>query len=144
MHPVEDNLPVYSLRYYELLLRASTEFESVCKNEIANRTLSNKSAKDLNIEDYFKLEEFFRKNNPSKPGEAPVHQLAAWKVGFLFDPIIYRQPLIPWKTTHVLPWYQSYNKVKHNRQQEYQRASLENVLDAIGGLFIVLMILDTR
>lgn len=138
IHPVSDHLHVYSLRYYELLLRTATEFESVCKTEIINNRLSRKNIKDLNIEDFFKLEEHFK----SLPIEGPKKQLANWKVGYFFDPILYRQPLLPWKTTHILPWYRAYNEVKHNRQLNYKKANLENVLDAIASLFLILMNLD--
>lgn len=37
-----------------------------------------------------------------------------------------------------LPWYQSYNNVKHNRFLYFQEASYENVMNAIAGLLCVL------
>lgn len=138
IHPVADHLDVYSLRYYELLLRTATEFESVCKNEIIHNNISNKNIKDLNIEDFFKLEEHLK----SLPVEGPKKQLANWKVGYFFDPVLYRQPLLPWNNSHILPWYRAYNEVKHNRQLNYKKANLENVLDAIASLFLILMNID--
>lgn len=138
VEPVSKHLSVYSLRYYELLLRAATEFESVCKNEILRNSLSSKKRESLSIKDYYKLEKHLK--GFSKDG--PVRQLANWKIGFHFDPILYRQPLSNWKSDHKLSWYQDYNEVKHNRQQFFEKASLANVLDAIGSLFIILMNLD--
>ena len=138
IEPVNKHLSVYSLRYYELLLRAATEFESVCKNEIIKNHLSNKNREKLNIEDYFKLEEHFKRIS----NNGPIRQLANWKIGFHFDPILYRQPLSNWKSDYKLSWYKDYNEVKHNRQQFFEKANLENVLDAIGSLFIILMNLD--
>jgi hypothetical protein len=96
--PVTEHLSVYSLRYYELLLRAATEFESVCKNEILRNSLCSKKRERLNIEDYYKLEQHLK--GLSK--DTPVRQLANWKIGLHFDPILYRQPLSNWKFDHKL------------------------------------------
>jgi hypothetical protein len=35
------------------------------------------------------------------------------------------------------PLVTAYNKIKHNRDTEYHRANLKNVLDAVAGLFVV-------
>ncbi len=55
---------------------------------------------------------------------------------------MYRQPLKTWIKDHRLLWYQAYNEVKHNRQTDFMKANLANVLDAIASLFLVLMNLD--
>ncbi len=77
-HPTIEHLNVYSLRYYELLLRAATEFESLCKSEIIRYKLSKKNMKDLNIVDFFKLEDYLKKGST----EGPIRQLANWEVEF--------------------------------------------------------------
>lgn len=40
VQPIDEHMRVYSLRYYELLLRASTEFESACKDKLIELKLT--------------------------------------------------------------------------------------------------------
>ncbi|MNV97181.1 hypothetical protein D3C71_1922710 [compost metagenome] len=36
-------------------------------------------------------------------------------------------------------WWQAHNKVKHNRDEHFNRATLKNCLNAVGGLFIAVL-----
>lgn len=139
IQPVKENFNVYSLRFYELLLRAATEFENICKSEIVRNRLSNKKTDELKINDFYILENHLK--SISNNG-GPIRQLIKWEVGFYFDPIIYRQPLKEWKRNATIPWYKEYNKVKHNRKLDFSKANLGNVLDGIASVFILLMNLD--
>lgn len=124
IEPEEDNLSVYSLRLYELLLRAATEFESNCKGVLLANGYKRKDNKDLNITDYHKLNE--------------VMKLSDYKIGLSFwnsEKIIL--PLSEWNTGHTLKWYQAYNNVKHNRYNHFKDASLENVLNAIASVICI-------
>ncbi|MBL9151091.1 MAG: hypothetical protein JNK37_01330 [Verrucomicrobiales bacterium] len=53
---------------------------------------------------------------------------------------LYLAPFSEWKQDPALSpsWYQSYNKVKHNRSINFPEASLNNVLHAIAACAIVL------
>jgi len=126
VHPTAEHFKVYSLRHYEYLLRACTEFESVCKGEMIKNNLA-KSGAHLSIKDYSTLETHYKR------------KLSSYEVGFRFDTIYFIRPLAPWATNASLSWYQSYNSVKHHREAELSHASLENVLHALGGLFVVLL-----
>lgn len=126
VQPTNEHLKVYSFKYYEYLLRACTEFESVCKNELFRAGLV-KEGDWLNIEKYATLETYYER------------KLSSYEVGFRFDTIYFVRPLGSWATTHSLSWYQSYNAVKHHRAAELSHASLNNVLHALAGLFVVLL-----
>jgi len=63
------------------------------------------------------------------------------EVGFhLWSPEArYTKPFEEWSTAQPpLKWYSDYNDVKHNRNTEFNRASLENLLLATSGLFCLL------
>lgn len=124
VEPCDNNLSTYSHRTYELLLRAATEVETNCRRILELNGYRNKKT---NIEDYMKI------NAASKLGEYVVI-LDAW-----FPQKKTLQPFAPWNIgTHSLAWYQAYNDVKHHRNLDFPKASLENVLHAISGLYIVL------
>ena len=40
-----------------------------------------------------------------------------------------------------LKWWTAYNKIKHHRSTRYQRANLRNTLNAVAGLFVMLLYL---
>lgn len=126
VQPSTQHLQVYSLRYYELLLRACTEFESLCKEKIVEFKLSTKAEDKMSIHDYSSLNSHFE-NKPCKMG-----------VGYYFEEPYFVYPLKEWEKTGSLTWYGDYNKVKHNRAKKFRLANLENVLLAVGGLFILL------
>ena len=48
------------------------------------------------------------------------------------------QPLINWKEDRSPNWWRSYNKVKHERNNCYSKASLQNTLTALGALYVIL------
>ena len=126
VEPTDDNLSVYSHRLYEILLRASTEFESLCREQLASTGYS-KPTHDQNINDYRTL-------------EASLH-LEACSVGVhLWRPTPrYVKPFLDWSTaTPPLHWYDAYNQVKHNRNTNFPRANLGNALSAVAGLFVIL------
>jgi hypothetical protein len=124
VEPTDDNIHTYSHRTYELLLRAATEFETNCKRILESNGYANRK---LYIKDYSKI------NKSSRLGEYAV-SLRVWHPqGKKLE------PFAPWNGGgHSLPWYQSYNDVKHHRNQNFPKASLENVLCAIAGLYIIL------
>lgn len=126
VHPNIEHLSVYSLRFYELFIRASTEFESLCKAEVTQRKLSKTNPKSYTIKDYYLLNDYFE----SKPSKISV--------GFIFAEPIFVKPLMQWETSHSLGWYKDYNQVKHNKAQHFSLATLSNVLHSIAALFIII------
>lgn len=46
-------------------------------------------------------------------------------------------PFVSWQTDDTPRWWTANNKVKHHRQDHFERANVENVLHAIAGLLTV-------
>jgi hypothetical protein len=129
------NNKTYSHRLYELLLRACTEFESICKDVLnAKQYVLPSNRKEPNIEDYRTLESTLDKSCIMSEIEVGIHM---WK-----PKPLYTKPFLPWATAERLPWYGAYNSVKHNRNANFSEASLENVRSAIAGLFMLLAHVD--
>lgn len=124
--PDSKHLAVYSLKYYELILRACTEFESLCKEKVSELKLSSKKVHDFNIRDYYKLEDYFQ------------HKPSVTEIIFVLEKSIRFQPLSDWGKGHSLSWYHDYNSVKHHRVSEFERANLKNALNSISALFIMI------
>lgn len=121
IEPHASNENVFSHRIYELLLRTCTEVESCCKGIlVANGHTAN------NMDDYKKIEQ-------SSHLSGYTVQYTNWL------PTKYvTQPFSNWATGGSLSWYKAYNDVKHNRCQNFSKASLKNLLDAISGLLCVI------
>lgn len=125
VEPCDNNLKTYSQRLYELLLRACTEFEASAKAILCANSYQ-KSPDDFTIKDYKLI------NKASKLSEYKV-SLLPWSPE---SKVL--QPFKNWKKTHTLNWYSAYNNVKHNRFSKFHDASLENVINAIAGVYIII------
>jgi len=52
------------------------------------------------------------------------------------------KPWDEWRKARGVPfWWTAYNKIKHDRDSEYARANLKNALNAVAGLFVVVLYL---
>jgi len=127
VEPSRENCSVYSHRIYELFLRACTEFESLAVHAYFEHFPLTKSDAHLTIKEYRELEAFF------KVEEYEVVN-AKWRP----EPFAVA-PFAKWSTASpTLPWYSSYNKVKHNRYVEFQHANFGNLNTAISAVFLML------
>ncbi|MCP4416745.1 MAG: hypothetical protein GY805_08985 [Chloroflexi bacterium] len=125
VEPVDHNESVFSHRLYEMYLRSCTEFENICKGILIDNGYQSKG--NFNINDYRTLDVQLK--------------LSDREVGLLFwqPNTKYISPFEAWKQENTpLRWYQDYNKVKHNRDTEFARASFFNVTIAVSGVFTVL------
>ena len=125
VEPVDAHLQVYSHRLYELLLRASTEFESLSREILEAHGLGSRS--NLNITDFVAI--------------APILELQRQRaIASFWRPMAATlTPFAHWAPANTsLSWYQGYNAVKHNRNADFSRASLSNVRDAICSVFIIM------
>ena len=128
IEPCDDNLQTYSHRIYELFLRAATEFETNCKGVLkANDYSGPREEKDWSIKDYFKVA------RPTRLNEYKICFLR-WATNHEFEPFVEWNP----SRRETLSWYDSYNKVKHDRFTNFHKASLENLMNAIAGLLCIL------
>lgn len=126
VEPSDDNLKTYSHRLYELLLRASTEFEANCKGILVENGYSKSGKGNLNITDYALI------NTSSKLSDYEV-RLSIWR-----DHPKDFYPLTGWSTGPSLNWYRGYNSSKHDRNRNFEHANLENVLTAVAAVAALL------
>jgi hypothetical protein len=124
VEPADENLNCYSYRMHELLIRASIEVEANCKAILVENGYARSG--NMTMTDYKKI-------NAS-------HHLSCYKVKMPFWNGMQgtRTPYSAWARNAALPWYDSYNATKHDRHNSFQRATLEHMIDAMGGLVIVL------
>ena len=114
----EDNLGVYSIELAHILISASSEVD-VLLREICRL----KKIKANNINDYRIA---FQENLPE----------------FINEPIFitrYGLEFTPWENWNgddCPEWWRSHNKVKHERNQYFEQANLQNTLNAVGALLI--------
>lgn len=145
VEPEAQNRGTYSHRYYEIILRAGTEFENVCKQILKENRLIGKVSKQTTIKDYFLIIKEFElcKYRFSSP------LLSDWE-----DPVLKGSNVSPYiifggcktysdvkeicKNKDYNHWYQIYNKVKHNRKSNFNLANLENAILSVVGLGILL------
>lgn len=115
------NFDVYSIEFAHLLFAAASEVEVVSKL-LCQRLQPD--ARRGNIDDYkiVLLAKF-----PSLPATR------------VFIPR-YGLDLKPWENwagQDNLPWWRSYNNVKHERQEHFSEATLKNAVSALGALLIL-------
>ncbi len=125
--PSERNQSVYGDKLRSLLILACTEAESALRSVL----LANNGAKidvRLTTSDYVKL---------LKP-----MRLAEWRIGLSgFPDYPEVAPFETWnpnKPTESLPWYDAYNKVKHDRERSISKATLHHMLSAMCGVYVML------
>jgi len=124
IEPADINLPTYSFRIHELLLRVSIEIEANCVAILSEN--GYEKAGNWTMTDYKKI------NKSHKLSSYEV-KLPVWK-----GVKNIRKPFEDWKDDKSLPWWDAYNKSKHDRQTEFERATFENLTEAICGLVVVL------
>jgi hypothetical protein len=123
VEPADANSPCYSHQLYALLLRASTEFEANAKAILFANGYTRSG--NFNVNDYSKVE--------------PATRLSEYLITIPIWQGSHRvvQPFASWNTGPSLSWYQSYNRVKHSRSEEFASASLQNVVAAVAAVFAI-------
>ncbi len=137
IEPDEANRNTFSFELYSLLLRACTEVELNCK-KIMEANGATPQGRFFTMTDYKKLEKSsllskytaiftnWRQRNPN------TNELEYVKKEFRpfanFDISISKSP----------DWYEAYNQVKHNREENLEKANLEHCMNAIAGILVLL------
>lgn len=118
-----NNFGTYSIEIAHLLLAAASEVDVVAKQLCY---LIDAEANPRNIEQY--------------------RAILRWSLPQLEDSLVtiprYGLNLYPWrnwKRGEIPDWWRDHNKVKHQRGEYFQRANLENLLNAMGGLFLLVL-----
>ncbi len=139
IEPDERNKNTFSFELYSLLLRACTEVELNCKKIMeTNGAVPNPQIGYFTMSDYKKLEKssllskytatfrnWRQRNSITKKLEYVRKEFCPFKN---FDSSINKSP----------DWYVAYNNVKHNREENMEKANLENCMNAVAGILILL------
>ena len=119
--PEPANFSAYSLELARLLFGACSEIDVVAKALCVKLVQESKCE---NIDDY-------RTVIVKKYQKFPTIKAAIPRYGLEF------QPWVNWGSGTNPAWWQSYNKVKHERTSHFPEANLKNSLDAVAGLFLL-------
>ncbi|MCQ4190071.1 hypothetical protein [Methylocystis suflitae] len=126
IEPSDECLNAYSYRIHELLMRTCIEIEANFKAIFAENTFGLAKGRHPTIDVY-------RKINVTHHLSSYRAALPIWNGGqkeFC--------PFAGWSTGTPLPWYQAYNASKHDRHEEFKRANMQQLLNAVTALLIVL------
>ncbi|MDZ5760353.1 hypothetical protein RAK27_17070 [Carnobacterium maltaromaticum] len=117
----ESNYKTYSTEYAKLLLSICSEVDVILK-----KICDFEGSKMKNVNDYLQKiikKELMEKNNKVTL-KSPHSKLTL-------------TPFDRWKETKNLSWWTDYNKVKHNRSENIEKANLKNVLTSLSALYLL-------
>ena len=120
-----DNFSCYSIELARLFLSACSEVDVVAKQVCRN---INKKSKADTIGVY-------KREITGEYSKIVSFEVQLKRFGLKLN------PWINWGGTKSPDWWSAHNDVKHRRHEKFQRASLENVLNSAGGLFVLLLYL---
>ncbi|MPM40163.1 hypothetical protein SDC9_86803 [bioreactor metagenome] len=115
------NNDVFSIEFAHILFASSSEVDVVAK-ELCK--LINPSSRASKIGTYFPI-------ITDRFPDFLEQTVFINKYGLNF------QPWINWTSTETPFWWQSYNKVKHQRNDYFSRANFKNALNNMGALLII-------
>jgi len=118
------NFKTHSIEMAHLLLTTASEVDVVMKKHC------EQLSPDTEVERIDQYREVLRPLNPD------LERTKVFLPRFGLE-------LIPWKNwqTNKTPnWWSDHNDVKHERGDNFAKANLENVLNAMGGLFLLLIL----
>ena len=114
----KNNLSTFSLKNYQILTNICIEVENNLKGIIKANIYSKKH--HLTMNDYKKLEKYLK--------------LSEYEVEIKG---IRLRPFCDFNSKEPI-WYSAYNDIKHNRTSEIKKATLENVINALAGLYVLI------
>lgn len=126
VEPQAENFDCFGHRIRELLILLCTEIEACWSGVLKANDMEQQANGRYTTNNYIKV------CNPLR--------LTEWKVrlsdygSFDFQPFRYWNVLRP---TSSLPWYEAYNKVKHDREGAFSLGTLHHVLQAAAALHIM-------
>lgn len=123
LEPTSDNFGAYSLELARILSTAASEVDVVAKQLC--RKLNPDSKAD-------RITAYMKGITAAHP-EIIHAETSIPKFGLGFNP--WEQ----WGQQKSPLWWQAYNKVKHHRHTHFQEANLKHALNAVAGLFIMLL-----
>jgi len=129
VHPSPDNFGAYGHDIRNLLILACTEVESQWRGVLEANGYSPQRPGRFTTTDYVKICSAmglteYSVRFPSYPWLEPIHPFERWGVGIA--------------PTADIPWYDAYNAAKHDRENEFARATLLRVFEAMSANVVML------
>lgn len=127
IHPSKENMSAYGNNIRNILILSCTEVEAQLKGIIKNNIKKTKSK--YSTTDYVKLK--------------PILKLDEYIISYSKFPwLLPINPFENWNSdlpTQSITWYNNYNSVKHDREEKFNQATLESVLNSVGAIAILLI-----
>ncbi|MGA9582661.1 MAG: hypothetical protein WBR13_11915 [Allosphingosinicella sp.] len=125
VQPTPATLRVHGHAIRNLLILAATEVEMHWRGilRVNGRTAEGGTARYVRLADPLRLRDFTVRFHHC-PDIDPVNPFERWDIE---------------KSSQSLNWYSAYNGVKHNREFEFERASLAHALDAVAACAVMLV-----
>ncbi len=123
LEPTKDNFTAHSLELARILFAASTEVDVVC------RRFCEKLDKKTRADNIVK----YRKQLLSAQPRITNAIVQIPRYGLTLNP--WEQ----WAKEASPVWWKAYNNVKHQRDIHFSEANLKNTLNAVAGLFVLLL-----
>ncbi len=137
VEPADTNNFTYSFRIHDLFMRICMEVEANFRAIFKENTYlpvyqNGPRAGELRPENKWNINDFKLINKTHHLDDYEI-TLPFWK-----GSENKRKPFLNWKYNQGLEWYQAYNKAKHDRINNFDKANLKNLLDAFSGLGVLL------
>lgn len=116
-----DNWEAYSLEMARIILASSSEVDVLLK-ALCERLSPESKADSIN-----KYKDVVNKLLPDVSLFEVL--LPRWGLELI--------PWLNWQEEDVPIWWTAYNKVKHHRDDEFQRANLHNTLNSVAALYVI-------
>lgn len=133
VEPSNEASYTFSYRIHALLMRTCIEIEANFRAIFQANEFSLKNHRHLNILDFRRVDVTHHLSSyevilPIWNGEHPaIRPFSPW--------FVYRGRSV--NNGVPLPWYQAYNASKHNRQQDFKKANLWALIEAVAALLIL-------
>ena len=126
IEPTQTGLAAYGHKTRELLILAATEAENAWRRYAAQGGILAQGGR-------YTTNDYVRLKAPLFLGEYRVHVKPFPTVGYVV-------PFGTWNTnapTQSLPWYEAYNKTKHDRGAHFGEASLARCVEAVAACIVM-------
>jgi hypothetical protein len=117
------NKDVYSIEFAQILMAAASEVDVLSKLIVS---MLEPAAQKKNIDDYRSV---IIRHLPAFAN----YKVALARYG------LRTEPWMSWTSGTNPTWWRSYNDVKHERDQHFPDATLENVISALAGLLVTVI-----
>lgn len=117
----EDNKSCYSKQIMNILINVCCEFDVICKLII-----------DMDLNDFGKINVYRQAISQDDNYKIAISE----ELDFIEFSELHLIPLKNFETESP-DWWKAYNDLKHNREENFSKATLFNLLNALGALYIL-------